>query len=238
MAGREVEQYGLGNTSIDPDAHRRLAVHCADRVGAQYPHEHDADDPRLAGRQLAHNPEVRAELLQLLDAIGYRTTGSHPRGNPMPEARTLPHDPYIDAIEAALTEAKLTPEQADTFTGDSYDVPHLRAVITLTPETSGIPADRFPHGLILIWDWHTGLDEDEERGASWQWARLNEDGSSRWPFEALPVPGWVAPEMLAATVATLAHTGKATPMSSTWHDHLRRPVVAACEAWGENEAAS
>jgi hypothetical protein len=147
-------------------------------------------------------------------------------------ARTTPHAPYIEAIETALTEAQVEPEQADAFTEDSYDVPYLRGVITLTPETSGIPADRFPHGLILVWDWHTGRDEDYDRGPIWQWARLNDDGSSRYPYEPLPVPGFVAPEMLAATVAALVHTGKPTPMSSLWHDHLRKPAEAVIEVWG------
>lgn len=144
----------------------------------------------------------------------------------------LPHAPYIDAIEAALTEATLTPEQVDAFVEDSYDVAYLRGVITLTPETSGIPADRFRHGLILIWDWHTGRDKYYDRGPIWQWARLNDDGSNRDP-EPLPVPGWVMPAMLTATVATLAHTGTATPMTSGWHDHLRAPVQAAIEAWAK-----
>jgi hypothetical protein len=146
--------------------------------------------------------------------------------------RTLPHAPYIDAVETALTDAKMVPEQADAFVEDSYDVPYLRGVITLTPETSGIPDTRFRHGLILIWDWHTGRDEDYDRGPVWQWARLNEDGSGQWPFEPLPVPGFVAPAMLAATVTTLVHTGKPTPMNSLWHDHLRKPVEAAIETWG------
>ena len=141
-----------------------------------------------------------------------------------------PHAPYIEAVEAALAEAKMEPEQADAFVEDSYDVPYLRGVITLTPETSGIPADRYPHGLILIWDWHTGRDKYYDRGPVWQWARLNEDGSNRDP-EQLPVPGWVAPAMLAATVATLAHTGTATPMNSLWHDHLRAPVETAIAEW-------
>jgi hypothetical protein len=151
--------------------------------------------------------------------------------------RELPHNPYIDAVEAALTEAKMEPEQADAFVEDSYDVPYLRGVITLTPETSSIP-DRFRHGLILVWDWHTGRDEDYDRGPVWQWARLVDDhGQSQLP-EPLPVPGWVAPPMLAAAVATLAHTGMATSMNSVWHDHLRKPVEAACEAWGATGAAS
>lgn len=151
--------------------------------------------------------------------------------------RTLPHDPYITAVETALVEARLVPEHADAFVEDSYDVAYLRGAITLTPETSGIDAGRYPNGLILVWEWHTGLDEDCDRGADWQWARLNEDGSN-WPLGVLPVPGWVAPAMLAATAATLAHTGTPTAMSSLWHDHLREPVVAACEAWGTAEATS
>ncbi len=141
-----------------------------------------------------------------------------------------PHLPYIDAIIAALGEAGMWIEQADAFTEDSYDVAYLRGVITLTPETSGLPADRYQHGLILVWDWHTGHDEDYDRGPVWHWAPLNEDGSNR-ELEPLPVPGWAAPPMLAAAVATLAHTGTATPMSSLWHDHLRAPVEAAIEAW-------
>ena len=144
-------------------------------------------------------------------------------------AYTVPHAPYIAAVEAAFTEVKMTPEQADAFVEDS-SIFYLRGVITLTPETSGVPADRFRHGLIVVWDWHTGVDEDYDRGPVWQWARLNEDGSN-WELEALPVPGWVAPEMLAATVATLVHTGTATPMGSEWHDHLRQPVEDAIEAW-------
>jgi len=149
--------------------------------------------------------------------------------------RTLPHHPYIEAVVDALTEAKMEPGQADAFVEDSYDVPYLRGVITLTPETSGVPADRYPHGLILIWDWHTGADEYYEPGPNWMWARLNEDGSNAWPYNELPVLGWVAPAMLAATVATLAYTGKPTPMGSQWHDHLRAPVEAAIEQWAAEE---
>ena len=148
----------------------------------------------------------------------------------MTATRTLPHAPYIDAVAAEFTDTAMTPEQADAFVEDSYDVPWLRGVITLTPETSGIPANRYPHGLILIWDWHTGRDKYYDRGPVWQWARLNEDGSNRDP-EPLPVSGWVMPAMLAAAVVTLAHTGTATPMTSGWHQHLRAPVQDAIEAW-------
>ncbi|GFH34347.1 hypothetical protein [Streptomyces pacificus] len=149
--------------------------------------------------------------------------------------RALPHTPYITAVETALTQAALTPQQADAFVEDSYDVPHLRGVITITPETCDIPADRWPHGLLLAWDWHTGRDDDYyDRGPVWQWARLNGDGSSR-SLEPLPVPGWVAPAMLAAVAATLAYTGKLAPMGSLWHDDLRTPVETAIEQWAADE---
>ncbi|MFD5566589.1 hypothetical protein [Streptomyces cadmiisoli] len=148
--------------------------------------------------------------------------------------RILPHQPYIEAVVHELTTATMEPEQFDSFIEDSYDFAYLRGVITLTPETSAIPATRYPHGLILVWDWHTGRDEDYDRGPIWQWARLNEDGSCR-DLEPLPVPGWVAPEMLAATAATLAHTSSPTPMASLWHEHLRKPVEQAVEAWDAEE---
>jgi hypothetical protein len=148
--------------------------------------------------------------------------------------RTLPpHNPYIDAAVTALEEVGLDPADSDARDSEAcINYLMLDAVITLTPEASGIPADRFEHGLMLIWEHHDNHGEDcLDEGASWQWARLNEDGSN-WVPEPLPVPGFVAPEMLAATVATLVHTGKPTPMGSLWHEHLRKPVEAAIEAWG------
>lgn len=72
MGGRDLDTKQLGNAVIDPDRHRKLAVHCADRVGAQHPTEYDDTDPVLAGRLIARNPQARDELLLLLDAIGYR----------------------------------------------------------------------------------------------------------------------------------------------------------------------
>lgn len=156
----------------------------------------------------------------------------------MPETRTLPHDPYITAIVDALTEAGLEPADSWTSDADTRGVYcYLNAVITLDPDTSGLPKETWPHGLVLIWEWHTGLDDyDTERGPSWQWAcGVDSHGQTEQP-DSLPVPGWVAPAMLAATVATLAHAGKATPMGSLWHPHLIAPVEAAIEQWAAEEA--
>jgi hypothetical protein len=148
---------------------------------------------------------------------------------------TYPHTPYIDAIEAALTEAQMQPEQADAFVEDSYDVAYLRGVITLTPETSGVPAERYQHGLILVWDWHTGADEDYDRGPIWQWAPLNEDGATKRPLEELPVPGWASPAIVTAQAAATAYTGKPIPIDS--EDRLDKVTAAeaAIRAWEQTE---
>lgn len=72
MAGRELDQYTLACDPTDEQVLRRAAVHVADQVAAQHP-ELAGLMPKLAGRQLAQDPTVRAELLLLLDAIGYPT---------------------------------------------------------------------------------------------------------------------------------------------------------------------
>jgi len=145
---------------------------------------------------------------------------------------TVPHAPYIAAAFDALAEAATPPAEVDVRASESCgNSLMLDAVITLTPEDSGIPAARYPHGLILIWEHHNEHEDGcLNEGAVWQWARLNEDGSNSLP-EPLPLPGWVMPAMLAGAVVTLAHTGTATPMTSGWHQHLRAPVQTAIEDW-------
>ena len=71
MGGRDLGAHHFGSAFIDPDRHRQLALHCADRVAAEHPTEHDDSDPKLAGRLIAKDPQARDELLLLLDAIGY-----------------------------------------------------------------------------------------------------------------------------------------------------------------------
>lgn len=71
MGASDVDINGFGNTDIDPGTHRQVAVLCADRIAAKNPHPLDDVMPRLAGRTLAKDPDARADLLELLDAIGY-----------------------------------------------------------------------------------------------------------------------------------------------------------------------
>ena len=71
MGGRDLELRNLGAVTVDQVKLRALAVHCADRIGAEHPTEFDDTDPKLAGRLIAKDPAVRADVLELLDAIGY-----------------------------------------------------------------------------------------------------------------------------------------------------------------------
>jgi hypothetical protein len=71
MAGRELDQYTLAAGPVDAGQLRRAAVHLADRLAAQHPHELDEQAPEYAGRLVAQDPTVRTALRDLLDAIGY-----------------------------------------------------------------------------------------------------------------------------------------------------------------------
>lgn len=61
---------GIPLAWFEPEQLQAAAVHVADRVAAAHPHELDELMPRLAGRQLAQDPAVAGELLELLDVLG------------------------------------------------------------------------------------------------------------------------------------------------------------------------
>ncbi|MFF7901217.1 hypothetical protein ACFZCV_20830 [Streptomyces sp. NPDC007920] len=118
--------------------------------------------------------------------------------------RTLPHDPYIEAVTEALTAAGLAPTDHswtdDNETRGTYF--YLNAVLTLDPSGTvrgtdeDIPSGAaWPHGLILTWEWHSGREADQgepERGPVWQFAALKSDGSNEYPTD-LPVYGYASP---------------------------------------------
>jgi hypothetical protein len=146
--------------------------------------------------------------------------------------RTLPHDDYIEAIEEALKAGGLEPEQVDVRDDETRGTHmYLDAVLTLTAETSGIDPGEWDHGLILVWEWHTGLDEDE-RGPSWQWARLNEDGSN-WPLQPMAVYGYASPAAVVTVTRQILTNprSEAEPALGVW-DHAEA-LDAACEAWAK-----
>ncbi|GGZ72959.1 hypothetical protein ACFOOM_01195 [Streptomyces echinoruber] len=151
----------------------------------------------------------------------------------------LPHAPYIEAVTDALTAAGLPPAEVDVRDDETRGTHcYLDAVVTLTPEASGIHAGRFEHGLILVWEWHTGLEEGgDERGPVWQWAWRNEDGSNQLP-EWLPVAGYASPH----SVVTAAQRVLADPRPYRAGERVNGvlwgradELDAACEAWAAAE---
>ncbi|MGW1267567.1 hypothetical protein [Streptomyces sp. NPDC002491] len=167
----------------------------------------------------------------------------------------LPHDPYITAVGDALTAAglKLTDHSwtDDCETRGTYR--YLNAVITLDPD--GVLAsddedaqDRaaWPHGLLLLWEWHTGIEAEygePEKGPIWQFAELKADGSNEYPT-VLPVYGYASPTAVVEAARKVIdrsigaghffNGGQATwdggIIGDSWEggDELD----AACEVWG------
>jgi hypothetical protein len=120
---------------------------------------------------------------------------------------THPHDPYVEAVIDALTAGGLEPAEWWTSDGETKGVYcYLNAVIQLDPsgtrelDDEDIPAGTsWPHGLMLSWEWHTGLEEGgPERGPLWEFAELKQDGSSEYPT-SLPVYGFASPAAIVET---------------------------------------
>lgn len=173
-------------------------------------------------------------------------------------SRTLPHDPYIAAVVDALTAAGLEPTDY-TWTDDSETrgtYCYLNAVITLDPsgtitsDDEGVPAGTaWPHGLLLIWEWHTGAEDGEpNRGPVWQFAELKSDGSNEYPT-GLPVYGYASPAAIVEAARKVIsreigaghfhNFGQAKwdggLIGFTWeHDE---GLDAACAAWAAKETA-
>ena len=146
--------------------------------------------------------------------------------------RQLPHDPYITAVVDALTEAGLEP--TDAWTSDA----ETRGVYCyLSAVDSGLDNERWPNGLILTWEWHTGIERGEpERGASWEWAELRDNHNGNEEPQPLTAESYASPEYVVESVRALTeHRNQSTP-AARWDraDELH----AAVEAWGTDEGAS
>ncbi|PZT70173.1 hypothetical protein DN402_31640 [Streptomyces sp. SW4] len=165
--------------------------------------------------------------------------------------RTLPHDPYIEAVTDALTAAGLEPTEQWTDDGETKGVYcHLNAVITLDPSgTTDLAREDIPvgtpwrHGLLLLWEWHTGAEEGWEKGPLWEFAELKSDGSCEYPT-SLPVHGYASPAAIVEAARKVIsreigpghfHNGGVPRwdggiIGGTW-DRVNE-LEAACEAWG------
>ncbi|MFE6716793.1 hypothetical protein ACFVDU_04295 [Streptomyces albidoflavus] len=143
----------------------------------------------------------------------------------------LPHDTYIDAVARALADIGFDAAHYWTCDSDTRGLYfYLSSAITLTVEDSGIDAGRWPHGLVLTWEWHPGVEEGEaERGPVWLWAKQQRDGSTTEPA-SLPVDGYANPLQVAAALHELNSTGRAVKARpGQWHS---TPALnAAITAW-------
>lgn len=170
-----------------------------------------------------------------------------------------PHTPYITAVTDALTAAGLPPADSRTDDSDTRGSHcYLNAVITLDPNgTHDLdhddipPGTAWPHGLLLIWEWHTGIEADDgepDRGPAWQFAELKNDGSNQYPT-TLPVYGYASPaavvdaarrviarEVRASVDGGWPHGWDGALVGGSWDraDELE----AACEAWGGRESVA
>lgn len=172
-----------------------------------------------------------------------------------PAPRPLPHDPYIIAVCEALTAAGLEPAEFWTSDGETVGTYcYLNAVITLDPsgthdvDHDDIPVGTpWPHGLILIWEWHTGREENTERGALWMFAEVKADGSNEYPTW-LPVHGDTGPEVLAEAARmvvdrriTPGHFHNGGYPGGTFdfqgrHWEQAAELETACAAWDTDDA--
>lgn len=72
MSGREIEsQTLLPNATVADETLRQAAVNVAGGLAHHHPHELDDLDPKAAGRELAKDPEISADLRELLGYLGY-----------------------------------------------------------------------------------------------------------------------------------------------------------------------
>lgn len=172
-----------------------------------------------------------------------------------------PHDPYITAVCNALTAADIPVTDGrtdDCETRGTYC--YLNAVIDLDPSgTRDLDADdipvgtSWPNGLLLIWEWHTGIEADQgepERGPQWQFAELKDDGSTEYPTD-LPVYGYASPAAIV-DAARKVISREIQPGSFYSYGQWRGwdgglvgdsweqadTLNAACEAWAADEASN
>lgn len=173
---------------------------------------------------------------------------------------TLPHDDYIAAVCDTLTTAGLELTDhcwtSDAETRGTYC--YLDAVITLDPSGTVTSGDEdakdgaaWPHGLLLIWEWHTGIEAEDgepERGPVWLFAELKGDGSNEYPT-GLPVEGYASPaavveaarKVISREIGAGSFHGISGPkwdggvIGGAWE--RADDVDAACEAWGAVEAS-
>lgn len=136
----------------------------------------------------------------------------------------LPHDPYMDAVDQALTAAGIGASDGWSSTGDDYDRDGAllpSAVFLWEAGNPALNAHELPDGLLLHWNCEAG----------WEYAPLNADGSNEAPLRHTFLDVWAAPELAVATVRELLAGEKPTRRDGEWeHADASKAAVAAWRA--------
>ncbi|MEZ0095037.1 hypothetical protein [Streptacidiphilus sp. EB129] len=137
--------------------------------------------------------------------------------NPAP----LPHDPYIDAVDQALTAAGLESDTYGTSATEERENdgrPTLSAVFLWTGENPLADPVLMPEGMAVFWS----------PAAGWRWAVRREDGDND-PAEPLTIDTWAAPFTVAARLAHMISL-------ADWNGELADSVRSAVQQWRERPA--
>lgn len=141
--------------------------------------------------------------------------------------RTLPHDPYIAAVDDALTDAGLAPDWtqiSDTET-NRYDATgettQLDALLVWTGDHPGVNTAVHEDGIALLW---------EHPAEQWQWAPRKQHGELEREPEFLPKLGRYSDPAAVVAVVRALLAGDPLPEGHApyWHeaDAVRRAVTA------------
>lgn len=136
----------------------------------------------------------------------------------------LPHDPYMDAVDNALIDAKIGISDGFTADGDEYDEEGATlpsAVFLWNPDHAAVDATEFEYGIGVFWN----------PVAGWECARLQPHGANDTP-QPLGPDVWAAPEQVVAAVRDfLTLTDRGDRYDGEWeHAEAGRSAVAAWRA--------
>ncbi|MFE0460747.1 hypothetical protein ACFW1A_16010 [Kitasatospora sp. NPDC058965] len=147
--------------------------------------------------------------------------GCCPIGRGKPTSSPLPHDPYITAVDTALTAAAIGCDDGWTSEADEHDHdgnPTLSAVFTWHADNTALDTDLFVHGAGVYWALTSG----------WEYAAMRLDGSNDIP-SSLPLPLWAEPADVVQAVRS-ALVGLPLPPQPA-REWLNTDVATAVEAW-------
>lgn len=143
-------------------------------------------------------------------------------GTTQPTTPDLPHDPYMDAVDQALTAAGIGASDGWSSAGDDYDRDGALLLSALWLWETGNPAlnaDELPHGLLVHWNSEAG----------WEYASFLVDGRNEASLRQTFLDVWAAPELAVETVRELLAGKKPTRRDGEW-EHADAGK-AAVNAW-------